>query len=106
MSLTPERGFPVYLRLHPWACADPFAPGNAPSANRPPGANQAPAKVSAAVDRFVADNTPRGIRYGVNELAAGSAYMCPPDNSGINRASAAAAAGFGKRPTSLAVRLL
>ena len=31
-------------------------------------------------------------------MATCSAYMCPPDNTGIKRAAAAVEAGFGKKP--------
>ena len=60
--------------------------------------NQDPEKISKAFDKFVADHSPKGVKFTVKEFTNCAAYMCPIDNPGMKKAMAAIEAGFGVMP--------
>lgn len=60
--------------------------------------NQTAEKISAAFNEFVAENTPEGLAYEIQEFASAGPYMCPLDNAGLQKAAKAVEAGFGVAP--------
>lgn len=57
--------------------------------------NQDPQKLLEAIERFVADNTPAGIRVRIRQMYASPASMVSPDNPFIQKAAAALTETFG-----------